>query len=97
MTMDDKKINLDNLLKKAETMSVDRFEILDTDKIVLDLFKKAYEKYGDLWILQTQVLNKLNKLTNVRNRMEKLAIKGLLESRLFDTRKVYRLKVKSTE
>ena len=95
MTMDDKKINLDNLLKKAETMSVDRFEILDTDKIVLDLFKKAYEKYGDLWILQTQVLTKLNKLTNVRNRMEKLAIKGLLESRLFDTRKVYRLKVKT--
>ncbi len=95
MTMDDKKINLDKLLKNAETMSIDRFEILDSDKIILDLFKKAYEKYGDLWILQTQVLTKLNKLTNVRNRMEKLAIKGLLESRLFDTRKVYRLKVKT--
>jgi len=95
--MDDKKINLDSLLKKAETISVDRFEILDSDKIILDLFKKAYEKYGDLWILQTQVLTKLNKLSNVRNRMEKLAIKGLLESRLYDTRKVYRLKVKTDE
>ncbi len=95
--MDDKKINLDKLIERSASISIDRFEILDTDKIVLDLFTKAYEKYGDLWILQTQVLTKLKDLTNVRNRMEKLAIKGLLESRLFDTRKVYRLKVKSNE
>ena len=93
--MDDKKINLDKLIERSASISIDRFEILDTDKIVLDLFTKAYEKYGDLWILQTQVLTKLKDLTNVRNRMEKLAIKGLLESRLFDTRKVYRLKVKT--
>lgn len=91
--MQNNKINMDILLKNAESIQVNTFDIQDAEKVILDFFKNYYEKYGDVWILQTQVVSKLVKYSNVKNKMEKLAIKGLLEARLYGTRKIYRLKV----
>jgi len=95
--MSENKIDIDLLLAKATKISINKFEVQDTDKVILDIFKQIYEEHGDLWTLQTQLVSKLDKFTNVKHRMERLAIKGLLESRLFGNRKVYRLKVANVE
>lgn len=85
--------NLDKLLAKASSISVDNFEVQDTDKLILDLFKKVYSEYHDVWVLRTQVKNKLKQFSNIDVKLEKLVVKGLLETKLFGDRKVYRLRV----
>lgn len=82
------------LMEAASNLSVSNFDIQDSDKVILDLFESIYHTYGNVWVLQTQVVQKLNTVSNVKMKLEKLAMKGLLELKLFDRRVVYRMKIK---
>lgn len=91
------KIDIEKLLAKASTISIKNYEILDTDKAVLDFFKVVYAQYGDTWVMQTQIVTRFKEFSTIKMKLEKLTIKNMLESRLFGTRKVYRLKVTKNE
>lgn len=91
--MKDSKINIDNLLKKAEGMAVDHVALMDLDREVLDFFRKVYDKYDDTWVLKTQVLDYFKEYSNVDIKLNKLVAKGLLETSLCGVRRIYRLKV----
>ena len=88
-----KEINMEKLLAKAQSISVDNFQVQDTDKLILDLFKQVYSEYGLVWVLRTQVVQKFKKYTNIEKKMDRLVVKGLLETKLAGNRRVYRLKV----
>ncbi len=93
MVMDIEKI----IAASRKVSTTDVFSVSDISIEIIKVAKQVYLDYSEMdpWFMGTHMIEVLKHLgkANVRNHLEKLVDKQQLQSGLFGTKKVYKLRV----
>jgi len=91
------KIDINKIIESARDIGTKDIVENDISKEILRVAKIVYETNVEMnpWFRGIDMIEKLRHLgkSNVRNHLEKLAEKDMLEGKLHGTKKVYRIRV----
>ena len=91
------EIDINKIIASAKDIGTKDIVENDISKEILRVARLVYETNVDMnpWFRGVDMIEKLRHLgkSNVRNHLEKLAEKDMLEAKLHGTKKVYRIRV----
>ena len=91
------EIDINKIIESAKDIGTKDIVENDISKEILRVAKLVYETNVEMnpWFRGIDMIEKLRHLgkSNVRNHLEKLAEKDILEAKLHGTKKVYRIRV----
>ena len=91
------EIDINKIIESAKDIGTKDIVENDTSKEILRVAKLVYETNVQMnpWFRGIDMIEKLRHLgkSNIRNHLEKLAEKDMLEAKLHGTKKVYRIRV----
>ena len=91
------ELDINKIIENSKAIGSDEIIENEVSEEITRVAKIVYESNKDMhpWFRGIDMIEKLKHLgkSNVRNHLERLAEKDILETKLHDTKKVYRLRV----